>query len=929
MLSNKTKHRYRLITAHWVAGIVIYSLAGILLAFITPWLSRVMSPLIHFLATGGSWGIGLVIVLTFISAAAIRPRAFQTTVDELRFFLCHLGFIIKSLLTLAVCLFVSLAILPNRVPALLCDDIPWLGGYCLLGLIAGLLTAWLIPETRKLRQASVVTSPDDSSGHTTSESLFQWLTDDQPVSDESQSFLPEHSRAARRILDRLLSQMGDDPDILPSVALLGPYGSGKTSICNLVEKQYLGWCKNKTLPTLVFCRFEAWQYLSAKSAAKGLLEVTTAEVLKKVNAPELWHMPEDYANAISEVAPTWAKLLLLLFKFPRTPRESLSELSRILERLGIRAVILVDDLDRIEGNSTEAQPAITQALNQIQDLPNLQYVLTLSPMASPSKHADGKPPSTDLLKLTRYQELVPSLHHSIVSEILVKLRTEVLKNPEDKYFPWAEMEKNEKDPLLFDEMDSSLPSYFRHSLAQGQRLSDKLITLLDTPRKLKSAMRDAHVFWNNGLSGEINWYNLLLISALKAAEPGVYAWIVRNQADFTEPFDHNSPSNKSDKEEFLADLDTHLKDGHQSDPDLITSTLRLLFPAIDGLVSNIVRDPSEVCQDLAFKPSSGRSYLERFVSGRLDEDELHDQPTLQMIRKIKRGNWTDHEFECMYLDSYEKLTGPLTKFIQFAGLLSLDEALEVAGIMMRWAAVPANASLWPDSPEFIHALMVNVYRIIDKSDSSAVHDRKRIHNASARIADWFVEQIDELWLKTVSVFDILFNMMEVNTGTIISPEEVEKLYTILAEKLHVGLLHSNCSLEHMLHPPPFTMTHLLNVLLNHPQYQSTKARITSSIIKQAEADNKGNLKGQLIWTLVGYRLPPSDGECPPEPCDFTVPEDANEKKLDMPQVLDALRRWANEKLPDKRTARAFEEVKKFYNITSQEPTSDIDSPPGQ
>jgi hypothetical protein len=76
-----------------------------------------------------------------------------------------------------------------------------------------------------------------------------------------------------------------------------------------------------------------------------------------------------------------------------------------------------------------------------------------------------------------------------------------------------------------------------------------------------------------------------------------------------------------------------------------------------------------------------RTYLERFFASRVSESDIPDQPTLQYIRKITQSGFEAKEFDALYLSSFDKLTGPLNKVIQFAPLIILSVSWPIS---TRW-----------------------------------------------------------------------------------------------------------------------------------------------------------------------------------------------------------------------------------------------------
>jgi len=513
--------RQRLILVHILQSLAITISAGVIVAVLQWLLSDEFSCLADGLASLGQYWIGGLIIFVLACLGISFPNGFISTVRSLKWLLkcppVHFGILAKVVIGAVVYLLLILAN-PSTTLTLDAYSIGLLGGFCSLGLIAGHILACLVKKLQRHAKTAL-------SQQTKKQGLDAWLADDQPIQSESESLFAEHSSVAKRILNKLLTEQKPESHILTSVALIGPYGSGKTSICNLVEDIYLKDRKRHNLPELLFCRFEEWQFMSAEAAVKNLIDVAAREVFQLVDFPELWRIPQKYVEAIKASGSWWSSICAVLFGGSDDPEEITSIIGDALVRLNVRLVIFVDDFDRIEEDTFETQQAVAKALNQLQNIPNTQHVISVGPTINIGRKSGIVKRSWDLLKLTRFQELVPKIDPGRVVSLIKELRERAL---EDKhcYLLWAEIKEGEREPLPWNPELAHLYSEIG--------LTGKLIRLISTPRVLKCTLRESNQAWEGGLKGEFDWYDLILANTLKTSEPGVFEWIARDREMFIE-----------------------------------------------------------------------------------------------------------------------------------------------------------------------------------------------------------------------------------------------------------------------------------------------------------------------------------------------------------------------------------------------------------
>jgi hypothetical protein len=772
--------------------------------------------------------------------------------------------------------------------------------YCAVGLLAGGIFASLVKKIRR-HSKTVISKQTDEQG------LDAWLADDKPIEYENESCFPQHCAVARRILKKLLSKPNKEFPVLPNVALIGPYGSGKTSICNLVEDIYSKEKNTQRYPEMIFCRFEAWQFLSAEAAVKNLIDVAAREVLRLADFPELWRIPQKYVEAIKASGSSWSSICGILFGGSDDPEEIVSIIGDALVRLNVRLVIFVDDFDRIEEDTFATQQAVAKALNQLQILPNAQYVISVGPTFDVKNRNTTNKPSRDLLKLTRFQELVPKIDAGEVISLIRKHRDNAMKDS-SCYFLWAEIKEGESDPLTYNPLLRRFISILGYS--------GKLTQLIRKPRQFKSVLRESHAAWEAGLKGEIDWYDLILTNALKVAEPAVFEWIARDRDVFVEePIEHISGDQSQQYKKYCEELEKQLSDCIESnDPrryEMIKETVCTLFPAFGTKLNakkNMLVPMYEWSQKIACCPNHGQEYIERFFAGVVPDGDIPDQPTLQYIRKVTPGSFNSTEFATKYLSSREKLTGSLNKIVQFAGLIPRRLAYKICETILDWIADPEHAKVWPEPEKYIYDMLPDVFTILDNADS-----RLRVPGRDDCVADkkeeWFIRAV-QLYTRK----DPLLSSAIVK-GAIKRGYGSDKLPKVLLEHFEAGFLKEE---ERLLLPAVsvsrYALAWLLDRLSKYDGYENFRTELTQKLISEANYDKTNKLKERIVISLISTSHPARSGEIPIESYTFSVEKQTNERNYDMNLIIPALKKWHTVNWSDEIAKRVFSLLKQEYNV---------------
>jgi len=895
----RLEKRSRLILTHVLESMTIAVLGGVIVAILKRFLAQQFSSLADPLASIEQNGIVGLIVFVLACLGIAFPHSFISTLSSLKRLPVHFGVLARVVIGVVVCLLLELKWPdPEQAwpPGAYVYSGGVLAGSCIAGLMVGFGLACL--TNRSHRDGKGVLSPPVHR-----EELDAWLADDQPVRTESESLFVAHSGVARRILQRLLSEPSQGSTVLPSIALIGPYGSGKTSICNLVEYFYRKDKETRQMPELLFCRFEAWQFLSAEAAVRNLIEVAADRIRELADVAALWRIPEKYIEAIKATGGRWSNFLTILLGGRDNPEEIVSAMGDVLVRLNVRLVIFVDDFDRIEEDSFATQQAIAKALNQLQNLPNTQYIISVGPTTGTMEAGKIGKRSWDLLKLTRFQELVPRVDPAVVVQRTKQLRERASKNG-DYYLPWSEIKENEVDPLTWHPEFADVYSKIG--------FTGRLIRLVNTPRILKCTLRESNQAWEKGLKGEIEWHDLVLANALKAAEPGVFEWIARDRDVFIEEPHKNVTepeilANKKHAKELEQRLTERIKSEDPVRYEIVKEAVCELFPAFETKLKGGESWSAPVpqwSQKIALRPNHGADYIERFFAGCVPEGDIRDQPTLQYIRRTAGAGFNVREFESLYLDSVDKLTGPFNKIVQFAGLIPHRLAYSICDAILEWIAEPKHAECWTEPERFMHAVLPDVFTILDNAGRWEKESFPRDSAVADETEKWFGKMVDILTYRSP-----LLAVLLVQGAT-------EKGYKGLADKLlgHIkaAFVLSKQKLLPSLRISRFALAWLLEWLSKYDGYQEFKTPFTQSIIAEADREPATELRERIVFSLLSTTTPRRSGEVRPEEYQFSVLGQENEMRYDMGLIKEALNRWGGVTWSDEVAKRAFAQLQSAY-----------------
>jgi len=264
---------------------------------------------------------------------------------------------------------------------------------------------------------------------------MQFINNDNPIKTVEEDILGFKS-LAKRISHSIISSNIDTSNSF-TIAIEGQWGSGKTSLVNLI--------KNEIKDEVIILKFNPWMI----NDFEQLIKYFFSEFIKIIRKEIPWYKPykhkiiKNLKSMASFLTPdnirigtktfsTTYKTKDLLFAEP-TIYELKSEINAHLKQLNKQIVIIVDDIDRLTDKETET---FFRLIKGIADFDNLIYLLLydkaiVSKSLEQFKQENGE---KYLDKIVQYSISIPKNYDNVLNKILFDKLDKILSNIEKHNF---------------------------------------------------------------------------------------------------------------------------------------------------------------------------------------------------------------------------------------------------------------------------------------------------------------------------------------------------------------------------------------------------------------------------------------------------------------------------------------------------------------
>lgn len=450
------------------------------------------------------------------------------------------------------------------------------------------------------------------------------------------------------------------------IGLTGDWGSGKSSLLNLVETQL-----HKAYDKAVLVRFNPWlvsgsevvisqffaEFTSALNAAKDKnhgLKTKSKELVNKL--AKYGSSLAPFADFVIPSGGLLSKASIDTVKNIFRPDKSLSELQgeirRILVDIDFPIVVLIDELDRVEDEEVRT---VAQLIRAIADFENVSYLVAYDQQRVAEALGGGNSESNlirgraYLEKIIQYQIPLPILLSAELSDLL-DAEIERLESAVEISPDWRE-----KQRLI---------------LLKARLIPD----LIRTPRDVKRLVGTWHVI-EGMVRGDVDWVDLLGFAALMTKAPEVVSkiknnpeWVMDNPLDQIEIIKRSQDDQYSEKK--LA-----LLSGEEDQASAVAMLLAQLFPVLADMPKsgddalNKIRERRPLLTVLKMGLPSGevsKQVVDSFLYGDLAtrrsifEDQIKANTISQFLERLE---------ETLQRTSYE---GNLQLWLDIAQILSKD-----------------------------------------------------------------------------------------------------------------------------------------------------------------------------------------------------------------------------------------------------------------
>lgn len=401
---------------------------------------------------------------------------------------------------------------------------------------------------------------------------------DQPIKSAKDDILGRHL-FSQSLGDAILSYKEKDSI---AIGLHGTWGSGKTSIINMVL-EYIDSesAKQNDDKKPIVMRFNPWNYSDQNQlVAQFFIQLSAAlnrtdyasdakKAGEKVKIYADFFKPFTLVPIIGPYAISFSEVLKSIGSAAENWGEARSkdidairkELNGLLENQPHKIIVVIDDIDRL--NNTEIRQ-VFQLIKTLGDFPNTIYLLAFdrNVVINALKKVQEGSGEEYLEKIIQIPFEIPLISKQEVEQLLFSQLNELIRDiPENKwsYNYWREIYK------------SGLKYFFKN--------------IRDVTRYINSLRFSFEI-----VKGEVNPVDFLAILGIQVFIPEVYYGIRDNKDIFSGEFNLNIRSNDAEKNQAKKRCDEIISQASELSPVILKGFLTLLFPQLSSIYGNTSYD---------------------------------------------------------------------------------------------------------------------------------------------------------------------------------------------------------------------------------------------------------------------------------------------------------------------------------------------------
>lgn len=344
-----------------------------------------------------------------------------------------------------------------------------------------------------------------------------------------------------------------------TIALHGPWGSGKSSVVNLIKRELATDRDEK----LVVTDFKCWWFRGEEALALAFMQELNA-TLKGVG-DEVEQIVSDMTRTLLQAGPiigpavaaaSGNPLLALLglsgfaakFFKRQTVEKLFTQLAAVLAAQDSRFLIIIDDIDRLEPKEALA---IFRMVKSVGRLPNVMYLLVFDRQLAEDAVTEFYPSEGPhfLEKIIQAGFELPQPLQTDLNNAVLSAMQEICGLPPE------------------DQLKRTMNVFY-----------DVVAPYISTPRHVARFRSAITVTWT-AIRNEINIADFVALETIRLYEPGLFRRLRGNQGDLCGVNDRSGWRNDDKAKRF----DVFLADVPEDRHDLVRTALQRLFPRTEEM----------------------------------------------------------------------------------------------------------------------------------------------------------------------------------------------------------------------------------------------------------------------------------------------------------------------------------------------------------
>ena len=431
---------------------------------------------------------------------------------------------------------------------------------------------------------------------------------------------------AKRITDRLRTggdKEGYEKRGAQHIALCGPFGCGKSSIVESIANDLVRSPKQGGV--WIHSDISTWGAASG-SVAHVVLSHIIDDISQHIDMCAFRALPKHYTEALKSGGGLF-QFASTLLAGPVDIEARFQKLNDVLEVTNHKLLITLQDVDRGTGDENEKRlNDIAALLDRLRNknLSNINFIIAMG---------NDKPEDFEVIsKATDYREDIAKIDFRKTLASFTRASIDEAKNKHSKIILYRYSNTHEKNKL------------------------DQVIAIIDSPRQLKKILRRVNQAWQpNKLMGEVNFYSLLMVIALRETNPVYFERYCKAESKIKK--------NKDDLDNILREIAQLRKQDiteqqNEPNPNVIRSELIYNYLKAMLLKSDVTHiediagkklklDSSKDHEQSVGCTHSDVDYLRRILLEKVPDIELSDQTLLNVITNFPEMETGDKQLACL------------------------------------------------------------------------------------------------------------------------------------------------------------------------------------------------------------------------------------------------------------------------------------------